>query len=159
MTIRSKTVWGTCVVMALSGGLRLLLALTVGSTGRRTGAADDAASAGSGADAASPPAGGSRPTEADPDLRLDPLQPDFNLAALPTTLRLPVHKMAFRRHAPLHAGARRRADFGDLVSNFFGFDSAAQIGLELRYGLLPGTQIGVYRTSEQARSSSSGSRA
>jgi hypothetical protein len=42
-----------------------------------------------------------------------------------------------------------RGDFGDLVSDFFGFDSGAQIGLEFRYGLLPGTQIGVYRTSDR----------
>ena len=36
------------------------------------------------------------------------------------------------------------------MSNFFGFDSGARIGLELRYGLLPGTQIGVNRTSERS---------
>jgi hypothetical protein len=40
-------------------------------------------------------------------------------------------------------------DFGDLASDLFGFDSGAQIGLELRYGLLPGTQIGVHRTSDR----------
>jgi len=43
-----------------------------------------------------------------------------------------------------------RGDFGDLASDFFGFDSGAQIGLELRYGLRPGTQIGVYRTSDRS---------
>ena len=36
------------------------------------------------------------PPAADPDVRVDPLQPDFNLAALPTTLRMPLHKLAFR---------------------------------------------------------------
>jgi hypothetical protein len=84
----------------------------------------------------------------DPDVRLDPLQPDFNLAALPTTLRLPRNKMGFR---VTHRFTRSlgRGDFGDLVSDFFGFDSGAQIGLEFRYGLLPGTQIGVYRTSDR----------
>lgn len=84
----------------------------------------------------------------DPDIPVDALQPDFNLAALPTTLRMPVGKWAFRvTHRftrPLGQG-----DFGDLVSNVFGFDSGAQIGLELRYGLLPGTQIGVHRTSDR----------
>ena len=88
------------------------------------------------------------PDETDPDARVDALQPDFNLAALPTTLRMPVHKMAFRvTHRflrPLGEG-----DFGDLASDLFGFDSGAQIGLELRYGLAPGTQIGVHRTSER----------
>src|SRR5215217_4035883 len=86
--------------------------------------------------------------QTDPDLRIDALQPDFDLAALPTTLRMPLHKTSFRvTHRftrPLGQG-----DFGDLASDFFGFDSGAQIGLELRYGLAPGTQIGVHRTSER----------
>jgi hypothetical protein len=88
------------------------------------------------------------PERADPDALIDPLQPDFNLAALPTTLRMPVGKWAFRvTHRftrPLGQG-----DFGDLLSDAFGFDGGAQIGLELRFGLLPGTQIGVHRTSER----------
>lgn len=88
------------------------------------------------------------PTTSDPDRRLDPLQPDFNLAALPTTLRVPQGKSAFR---VTHRFTRSlgRGDFGDLISDFFGFDSGAQIGLEFRYGLLPGTQIGVHRTSDR----------
>ena len=88
------------------------------------------------------------PATTNPDVRVDPLQPDFNLAALPTTLRVPVHKSAFR---VTHRFTRSlgRGDFGDLVSDFFGFDSGAQIGLEFRYGLLPGTQIGIHRTSDR----------
>lgn len=88
------------------------------------------------------------PEATDPDARVDALQPDFNLAALPTTLRMPVHKVAFRVthrfNRPLGQG-----DFGDLASDLFGFDSGAQIGLELRYGLARGTQIGVHRTSDR----------
>jgi hypothetical protein len=88
------------------------------------------------------------PDRTDPDVRVDALQPDFNLVALPTTLRMPVHKWAFRvTHRftrPLGQG-----DFGDLASDLFGFDSAAQIGLEVRYGLVSGTQIGVHRTSDR----------
>ncbi len=84
----------------------------------------------------------------DPDARVDALQPDFNIAALPTTLRMPVHKWAFRTthrfNRPLGQG-----DFGDLASDLFGFDSGAQIGLELRYGLARGTQVGVHRTSDR----------
>ena len=79
---------------------------------------------------------------------MDALQPDFTLTAMPTTLRMPRHKLAFRvTHRfgrPLGQG-----DFGDLVSDFFGLDSGAQIGLELRYGLARGTQIGVHRTSDR----------
>jgi hypothetical protein len=96
-----------------------------------------------GQDAPQPP-----PERADPDARIDPLQPDFNLAALPTTLRMPRNKFAFRiTHRftrPLGDG-----DVGDLLRDAFGFDAAAQIGLELRYGLLPGTQVIVHRTSDR----------
>jgi hypothetical protein len=88
------------------------------------------------------------PVQADPDVRLDPLQPDFNLAALPTTLRLPRGKWAFRiTHRftrPLGQG-----NFGDLLADAFGFDGSAQIGLEVRYGLMRGTQVGVHRTSDR----------
>ena len=77
------------------------------------------------------------PERTDPDVRIDPLQPDFNLAALPTTLRMPAHKLAFRvTHRftrPLGQG-----DLSDLVSDLFGFDSGAQIGLDA-LGALEGT--------------------
>src|SRR5438874_11742896 len=88
------------------------------------------------------------PEQADPNARVDPLQPDFNLAALPVTLRMPVHKLDFR---VTHRFTRSlgRGDIGDLVADFFGFDSGAQIGLELRYGLINGNQIGVHRTSDR----------
>jgi len=92
--------------------------------------------------------GTNQPAASDPDSRVDPLQPDFNLSALPTTLRLPRNRSAFR---VTHRFSRNlgAGDFGDLVSDFFGFDSGAQIGLEFRYGLMRGTQLGVYRTSDR----------
>jgi hypothetical protein len=37
----------------------------------------------------------------------------------------------------------------DFVQNFFGFDSHAEIGLEVRYGLASGTQFVVHRTSDR----------
>jgi hypothetical protein len=88
------------------------------------------------------------PDQTDPDVRVDALQPDFTLVALPTNLRMPVHKLSFR---VTHRFSRAlgQGDLGDLVSDFFGFDSGAQIGLELRYGLASGTQIGVHRTSDR----------
>ncbi|HLQ23130.1 MAG TPA: DUF5777 family beta-barrel protein [Gemmatimonadales bacterium] len=83
------------------------------------------------------------------DEELDPLEPDFTVVNLPTTLRLPRHGAAFRlTHRftrPLGQG-----DFGDLVRSFFGFDSAAQVGLEFRFGLFPGSQLGLYRTNDRA---------
>jgi uncharacterized beta barrel domain-containing protein DUF5777 len=88
------------------------------------------------------------PERSDPDARVDPLQPDFNVVALPTTLRVPVHKGSFR---VTHRFTRPidQGNVGAFVDDLFGFDSAAQVGLELRYGLLPGTQIGVHRTSDR----------
>jgi hypothetical protein len=86
--------------------------------------------------------------EDDPDLDPNPAQPDFTLVNLPTTLRLPRHKSAFRvthRFArPLGSG-----DFSNLLEDFFGLDSGAQIGLEYRFGLFRGAQVGIHRTSDR----------
>jgi hypothetical protein len=79
---------------------------------------------------------------------LDLAQPDFTLVGLPTALRLPKFKSAFRvTHRflePLNQG-----DFGDLAGRFFGLDTGAQIGLEYRFGIIPNGQIGVHRTSDR----------
>ena len=84
----------------------------------------------------------------DEDLDLDPAEPDFEVVNLPTNLRLPKHRLAFRlthRFArPLDEG-----DFSDLLADLFGFDGGAQIGLGLRFGLFRGTQLGLYRTSDR----------
>jgi hypothetical protein len=79
---------------------------------------------------------------------VDPAEPDFNLAALPTTLRVPRYKGAFR---VTHRFGRPlgRGDFGDLLGDLFGLDSGARIGLEFRFGLAEGTQIGIHRTSDR----------
>ena len=75
-------------------------------------------------------------------------QPDFTLVNLPTTLRLPRFKSAFRvTHRftrPLGQG-----DFGELAENLFGIDSGALIGLEYRFGIWRGLQAGLLRTSDR----------
>ena len=88
------------------------------------------------------------PDEEDPDLEVNVAQPDFTLQDLPTTLRLPKGKFAFR---VTHRFARPlgEGDFSDLLADFFGFDTGAQIGLELRYGLWRGAQVGINRTSDR----------
>lgn len=82
------------------------------------------------------------------DLEPDPSEPDFQLVNLPTTLRLPRHKLAFfmdhRFSRPLGQG-----DFGDLAQDLFGFDSAAGVGLELRFAPFRGSQVGVFRTNDR----------
>jgi hypothetical protein len=76
-------------------------------------------------------------------------QPDFTIIGLPTTLKIPRFASAFR---VTHRFTRSlgSGDFGDLAREFFGFDSGAQIGLEYRFGILPGTQIGIHRTSDRS---------
>jgi cytochrome c oxidase subunit 2 len=92
--------------------------------------------------------GGAQPTggpDGVADLEIDVLEPDFNLIALSTTLRLPQNKFAFRLthrfSRPLDGGP----GYGNVLEDFLGFDSFARMALEFRYGLLPGTQIGVSR--------------
>ena len=86
--------------------------------------------------------------EDDPDRDFNRSQPDFVVVNLPTTLRLPKFKSAFRvTHRfgrPLGQGS-----FGDLASDLFGLDSGAQIGLEYRFGLMRGLQVGIHRTSDR----------
>lgn len=98
--------------------------------------------------AAAPQAPAAAPEGADDDLDTDPAEPDFTVIALPTNLRLPRHKLAFRL---THRFARPlgEGDFGDLLADLFGFDGGAQVGLGLRFGLLRGTQLGLYRTSDR----------
>ena len=72
MKIRTKAVWGACLLLALLGRPAAAMAQT---TTQAT------------------PAPAPAPQASDPDSRLDPLQPDFTLTALPTTLRMPVHKV------------------------------------------------------------------
>jgi Membrane bound beta barrel domain (DUF5777) len=85
----------------------------------------------------------------DDDRVLKPAEPDFTLISLPTSLRLPAGKMAFRvTHRftrPLSCDACSNSVWGDAL----GLDTGARIGLELRYGLAPNAQVGVYRTSDK----------
>jgi hypothetical protein len=98
------------------------------------------------------PAAGTAATTQTPaapsDRAVDPSQPDFTLIGLPTNLRMPKFASAFR---VTHRFTRSlgQGDFGDLLGDAFGVDGGAQVGLEFRFGLLSGTQIGVHRTSDR----------
>lgn len=95
------------------------------------------------------PAGAAVADQPDPDLRLVVGEPDFTLAALPTSLRMPTGRFVFRlthRFArPINSGTA-----GDFVGSLFGLDSSARVGLELRYGLRPGMELVVHRTNARA---------
>ena len=97
--------------------------------------------------AAAAPAAQAPPPE-DRDFFIGVEQPDFTINALPTTLRLPRFKSAFRVthrfNRPVGAGS-----FGELAGDLFGLDNGAQIGLEYRFGVISGTQAGIRRTSNK----------
>ncbi len=90
----------------------------------------------------SPPA-----TIDDDDATIKPAEPDFTLISLPTSLRLPQFKSAFR---VTHRFARPlTSDVGGLAGDLFGLDSGAQIGLEYRFGIVPNGEIGIHRSSDK----------
>lgn len=100
------------------------------------------------------------PPDAD-DYAINLLQPDFGLVALPTSLRIPQGRFAFRmshRFSRPVAGtcpdAGPKPDgcggVGAFVENFFGFDSSAKVGFEVRYGVVSGTQVALQRTNDRA---------
>jgi hypothetical protein len=140
--------WSKVVIFAAA----MSVAVCANAAAQNTGSEDTGKKAAPAGDAEKdkkdPPAENATEQEDDPDLDPNPAQPDFTVVNLPTTLRLPRHKSAFRvTHRfgrPLGAG-----DFGDLAGDFFGLDSGAQIGLEYRFGLFRGTQVGIHRTSDK----------
>lgn len=80
----------------------------------------------------------------DDDAVLKPAEPDFTLVGLPTNLRLPRFKSSFR---VTHRFVGPLNDEG--ISDLFGIDAGAQIGLEYRFGIVKNGQIGFYRTSDK----------
>lgn len=82
--------------------------------------------------------------EDDPDRDVNIAQPDFALAALPTTLRLPRFATSFRM---THRFNEPIDDAGP--GGLFGMDSGALVGVEFRVGLARGWQAVFYRTSDR----------
>jgi Membrane bound beta barrel domain (DUF5777) len=82
------------------------------------------------------------------DGALSVVQPDFTVINLPTTLRLPAMKSAFRVTHRFGLSLTR-ATFSQDAESFFGIDNGAQIGLEYRFGIMSGLQAGIYRTSDK----------
>jgi hypothetical protein len=100
------------------------------------------------AQAAPPAAAATAAATASSDPTVDATQPDFTVITMPTTLELPTYKGYFRlTHRflqPVNEGG-----FGGSLGNLFGLDAGARIGLEFRFGLPKGTQVGIYRTSDK----------
>jgi hypothetical protein len=136
MNVRTKT-----TRLRTESATAIALALAVVMCGAREAAAQQAQDP---ASAAAP----AQPAEEPSDRAVDPSQPDFTLIGLPTNLRMPKFASAFRvTHRflrPLGQG-----DFVDLAGDGFGIDGSAQIGLEYRFGIWSGAQIGIHRTSDR----------
>lgn len=83
------------------------------------------------------------------DAVLKPAEPDFTLIGLPTALRLPKFRSAFRVTHRFTRPLDCDACSDTLLEDFFGIDSGALIGLEYRFGIVPNGQIGIHRTSDK----------
>ena len=84
----------------------------------------------------------------DPDRDINVSQPDFTVITLPTTLRVPRMKSAFRLTHRFERSLSQ-GNFGDFLDSFFGIDNGASVGLEYRFGVMRGLQAGLTRTSDR----------
>ncbi len=79
------------------------------------------------------------------DAVLNVAQPDFTLVNLPTSLRLPTMRSAFRVTHRFVRPIKCDECEDNLLEDLFGLDSGAAIGLEVRLGLVPGGQVVLHR--------------
>ena len=97
--------------------------------------------------AGSAPTSASTAPQTEDDAVLKLAEPDFTLVSLPTSLRLPRYKSAFR---VTHRFTRPLScDFcsNSLAGDGFGTDTGANIGIEYRFGIVPNGEIGIHRTN------------
>jgi hypothetical protein len=87
-----------------------------------------------------------QPAADDDDARLRPLEPDFTLVNLPTTLPLPLHKGNFHLTHRFNENLRNDS-FTTQLSNLFGLDQGATIQFEYRFGLLKHVEAIASRTN------------
>lgn len=80
------------------------------------------------------------------DAKLRPIEPDYTVVNLPTTLPLPVHKgQFFLTH---RFGENLRNDgFGTQISNLWGLDQGATIQFGYRFGLMRDVELIAARTN------------
>jgi len=87
-------------------------------------------------------------TSAEDDAILKPAEPDYTIVALPSSLRLPAMKSAFRvTHRfvrPINCDDSQRCP-NSLLADLFGLDNGALVGLEYRIGIAPDAQVGIHR--------------
>ncbi len=96
--------------------------------------------------AGAPPPAAAAPASDDDDEKLRPLEPDFSLVNLPTTLPLPVHAGNFHLTHRFNENLRRDS-FGTQASNLFGLDQGATIQFEYRFGVIKHLEAMASRTN------------
>jgi hypothetical protein len=97
-----------------------------------------------------PPSNAAQPasqTDEDDDARLRPLDPDFTVVNLPTTLPLPMGAGNFHLTHRFVGVNWRRDDFSTIANNLFGFDGPAVIQLEYRIALMKHLEAVIARTN------------
>ena len=94
-----------------------------------------------------PPPAAQPPAEDDDDAKLRPLDPDFTVINLPTTLPLPMGAGNFHLTHRFVGVDWRRDDFSTIASNAFGFDGPAVIQLEYRIAVMKHLEAIVARTN------------
>ena len=82
----------------------------------------------------------------DDDAKLRPLEPDFKVIDIPTTLPLPLHAGNFELTHRFNGNWRGR-DFNDLASDLFGIDEGATISFGYRFGLFHHVEVAANRTN------------
>src|SRR5262245_367408 len=87
--------------------------------------------------------------ETDDDV-FKPAEPDFTLIGLPTALRVPKFKSAFRVTHRFTRPLDCETCANSLAGDAFGIDQGSLIGLEWRFGVVPNGQIGVLRTGDKS---------
>jgi hypothetical protein len=87
-----------------------------------------------------------QPDSADDDATLRPLEPDFRVVNLPTTLPLPPFKGNFHLTHRFNENLRHDS-FTTALENLFGLDQGATIQLEYRFGVMKHLEAVVARTN------------
>jgi hypothetical protein len=98
--------------------------------------------------AAATPSGGddiASPAD-DDDAKLRPLEPDYSLVNLPTTLPLPLHAGNFHLTHRFNENLAEDS-FETQLSNLFGLDEGATIDFEYRFGLFKHVELIASRTN------------
>jgi Membrane bound beta barrel domain (DUF5777) len=98
---------------------------------------------------AAPPTATMQAAQSSPDeddARAQPMEPDYRIVNLPTTLRLPRHGSNFTLTHRFN-GDLTEGTFLDQLSTLFGMDNGAAIGLEYRYGIARHVEAVAFRTN------------